>query len=283
MTRCADASTLSAVFGDAEWTVRDWTTRSPPSKCELTLSLPEFFDVLGVPALYGRALTAGDARENPGPPPVVLSYGFWQRRFAGDVQAVGRTITLRSHKFVVVGVMPRPSMESRPIPRRTCAFHCDVLHCCVSITGVPLPIALRPRIGCAAQAGGYAGAGARGCFAIWRAATEVGMRRAHAKQDDIDTVLSRGLESRALERGVSLFATVWSCSSIALRFGRPASAADVFQRCRPAAGAQRRAARRDRHTPRARRYTGAPDTPDVHRSVFLPCARPAAGWSPPHP
>ena len=37
----------------------------------------------------------------------VLSYGFWRRRFNGDPEAVGRTIVLHGHPFMIVGVMPR--------------------------------------------------------------------------------------------------------------------------------------------------------------------------------
>ena len=36
----------------------------------------------------------------------ILSYGFWRSRFAGDPQAVGRTLELNSKKYTVVGVMP---------------------------------------------------------------------------------------------------------------------------------------------------------------------------------
>jgi putative ABC transport system permease protein len=100
------ARTLSAVFGDAEWPIA-LDDPKPAEQVRVDVVTPEFFDVLGVPALHGRTLTANDAREDPGPPPAVLSYGFWRRRFASDMGAVGRTITLRSHKFVVVGVMPQ--------------------------------------------------------------------------------------------------------------------------------------------------------------------------------
>ena len=55
----------------------------PAGQVTAPLVTPEFFDALGIQALYGRALTAADARDS-GTLPAVLSYGFWQRRFHGD-------------------------------------------------------------------------------------------------------------------------------------------------------------------------------------------------------
>ena len=57
-------------------------------------------------AFRGRLLTPLDEKEDYGTPPVVLSYGFWRRRFDGDPRVLGRTIALLGHRFVVVGVTP---------------------------------------------------------------------------------------------------------------------------------------------------------------------------------
>ena len=63
------------------------------------------FNALGVEPLRGRTFAAGD--DEPGAPPVViLSEGFWRRRFAGDPAAVGQTITLDGRASTVIGVMP---------------------------------------------------------------------------------------------------------------------------------------------------------------------------------
>src|SRR6185503_7686951 len=44
---------------------------------------------------------------------VLLSYGFWQRQFAGDRNVVGRTITLDGATATVVGVLPSSFQFSR--------------------------------------------------------------------------------------------------------------------------------------------------------------------------
>jgi predicted permease len=66
-----------------------------------------YFETLGVPASLGRTLTVNDDRRGGGNdgPVAVISYGFWQRRFGGSADAIGRTLTLEHVPFTVVGVM----------------------------------------------------------------------------------------------------------------------------------------------------------------------------------
>ena len=41
------------------------------------------------------------------PSRIMLSYGYWQRRFGGDRSVIGRSIQLDSQTVEIVGVMPR--------------------------------------------------------------------------------------------------------------------------------------------------------------------------------
>ncbi|MGA2116843.1 MAG: ABC transporter permease [Bryobacteraceae bacterium] len=63
-----------------------------------------YFDLLGVSPFAGRLFTAADDRLNP--PAAVISYGFWQRRFAGKADAIGKTFYLDNTKFTIVGIAP---------------------------------------------------------------------------------------------------------------------------------------------------------------------------------
>jgi predicted permease len=60
---------------------------------------------LGVPALIGRTLTAEDDR--PGAAPAaVISHGYWQRRFGGDVATIGKSLVVNGAVVTIVGVTP---------------------------------------------------------------------------------------------------------------------------------------------------------------------------------
>jgi predicted permease len=63
-------------------------------------------ETLNVPAFAGQWLTAAD-QDSHGLGRVMLGYGYWQRRFGGDLSVVGRTISVNSEPRVIAGVMPR--------------------------------------------------------------------------------------------------------------------------------------------------------------------------------
>jgi putative ABC transport system permease protein len=64
----------------------------------------EIFPLLGVAPLHGRTFTPEE--DKPGNRVVVLSHGFWQRRFGGNPGIIGQTITLDGNNWTVLGVMP---------------------------------------------------------------------------------------------------------------------------------------------------------------------------------
>ncbi len=64
-----------------------------------------YFTMLGVNAFAGRPLSPSDDKIGA-VPVVVLSYSAWQRAFGGNPNAVGATLRLNQHAFVVVGIAP---------------------------------------------------------------------------------------------------------------------------------------------------------------------------------
>jgi predicted permease len=65
----------------------------------------DYFDVLGVRPIPGRAFRAEDEVAGAAPV-VVISCGLWRRRFASDPGIISRTISLSGRSFEIVGVMP---------------------------------------------------------------------------------------------------------------------------------------------------------------------------------
>lgn len=77
-----------------------------------------YFDLLGVSPVLGRTFFADDETALGANPVAVLSHDFWQNRFAGDPNVVGRTLRMNDSAIVVVGVAAPGfrgvSLDSRP-------------------------------------------------------------------------------------------------------------------------------------------------------------------------
>jgi putative ABC transport system permease protein len=84
--------------------VSNLTADGPPEQAIGRLVTADFFDVLGVRPAIGRAFTDEEDRTNPHL--VILSYGLWQRRYAGDPAVVSRTMLMDGIPYTILGVMP---------------------------------------------------------------------------------------------------------------------------------------------------------------------------------
>jgi predicted permease len=82
------------------------TGLAQPEQVKTVLVSDGVLQTFAVPPAAGRWLNAID-QDPRGSKRVVLSYGYWQRRFGGDRSVVGRTIDLDSQPREIVGVMPR--------------------------------------------------------------------------------------------------------------------------------------------------------------------------------
>jgi predicted permease len=189
------STTLSAVFAEAEWNVA-MNEPAPAEQLRVHVVTPEFFDELGAHAVYGRTLLPADTDA------VVLSYGFWQRRFHADPAVVGRTITVHGFPFTIAGVMPPEfngtSTDNTPEIR---APQGAIMH----LARYEGPHSVAPKIDLDEFHLDLAGRLKPGvtlpqaqaeCLALWRAVVQKG--------PNAEVELQRGMFLDPLERGVSI-------------------------------------------------------------------------------
>src|SRR5262247_586966 len=83
----------------------NFTGAGEPERLQGRLVSAEFLSTLGVKPLVGRDFLAEEDRAGA-TPTVILSYGFWQRRFRNDPNIIGKQLTLNLQSYTVVGVTP---------------------------------------------------------------------------------------------------------------------------------------------------------------------------------
>jgi predicted permease len=92
------------------------TGLSEPERVRTVSISDGVLQALSVPPVAGRWLAKADqvsSGRDPGSffvgrsTTVMLTYGYWQRRFGGDLAVVGRSLTVDSRPREIVGVMPR--------------------------------------------------------------------------------------------------------------------------------------------------------------------------------
>ncbi len=76
-----------------------------PERVDLSPVTANFFPLFGVTPVLGRNFTVEEEQPN-GPKVVILSHRLWQRRYAGDLTLVGRTIAIDGVAHEVVGILP---------------------------------------------------------------------------------------------------------------------------------------------------------------------------------
>jgi putative ABC transport system permease protein len=102
-----------------------------PQRVQTGVVSDNFFKVLGVQPLLGRAFLPGE--EAVGAPPVVLlSYRYWMQKLGGDPKVVGTTFTMNDKIHTVVGVLPPlptyPDDNDIWMPAGACPFRDGVMN-----------------------------------------------------------------------------------------------------------------------------------------------------------
>jgi putative ABC transport system permease protein len=96
-----------------------------PQRINTGVVSANFFDELGVKAIYGRTFVPED--EKPGAPAVlVFSYGYWKRVYGGDPKVVGQNFRMNDKVHTVVGILPPmpqyPDENDVYMPTSACPF-----------------------------------------------------------------------------------------------------------------------------------------------------------------
>jgi putative ABC transport system permease protein len=81
------------------------TGTGEPDRVSVEMISASFFSVLGVKPALGRTFTPQEDQLGAGPA-VILSGGFWKRKFGSYPDILGKAITLDSTPYTVVGVLP---------------------------------------------------------------------------------------------------------------------------------------------------------------------------------
>jgi putative ABC transport system permease protein len=90
------------IYREGEW---DMSGGEEPERVNVGHVSAEFLSALGVQPVLGRDF-AKDEDKPSGPPVAILSYPLWQRRFGGDTNVLGKSITIRHALSTIVGVLP---------------------------------------------------------------------------------------------------------------------------------------------------------------------------------
>lgn len=99
------ASRFEVISGSYRENVTD-TSGAEPERLDGRRVAPRFFEVFGMPPLAGRTFVPDEERFG-GRTAVVISEGFWSRRFNRSPEIIGARLIVGGTGYTIVGVMPR--------------------------------------------------------------------------------------------------------------------------------------------------------------------------------
>jgi hypothetical protein len=103
----SDVAAVNSLVKDVYGVVNMNGTSGDAEPIDAQLVSGSYFHTLGVNALLGSTFRDADDQITGGHPVAVASYSWWERRFNGDPDAVGKTITIRSTVYTIIGVTPK--------------------------------------------------------------------------------------------------------------------------------------------------------------------------------
>jgi putative ABC transport system permease protein len=88
------------------WGASTVSGRGEPEAVQHLFVTSDILRIFGIEPQLGRYFT--DSDDQPGSPnTVVITYGYWQRRFGGNSSVIGESLTMDGEQWVIIGVMPQ--------------------------------------------------------------------------------------------------------------------------------------------------------------------------------
>ena len=75
----------------------------------------DFFSLMGISPAAGRFILSTEGRTAGADPVVVLSYHYWQTRFAGNPAIIGKNVSINGHPVSIIGVAPKEFLGPTPV------------------------------------------------------------------------------------------------------------------------------------------------------------------------
>lgn len=77
-----------------------------PERAWVDMVSGNYFSVLGIEAAEGRTFAGDEGWVEGKDQLIVLGYKYWQRRFGGEAEVLGRTVQVNNQPFTIIGVAP---------------------------------------------------------------------------------------------------------------------------------------------------------------------------------
>lgn len=104
--RANTTGAFSAVFG-CQLGLDGLSTRGSADRLFTAFVTGNFFSALGVEPALGRFIDRGESETNASNPGIVLSYAYWQSRFAGSPSVIGQAVVFDGRPATIIGVAPK--------------------------------------------------------------------------------------------------------------------------------------------------------------------------------
>ncbi len=88
-------------------TLRSLTSEKVGDHSLVTRVTGNYFSMLGIQPALGRLILPTEGQVPGADPVIVLGYSYWQKRFAGDKNVLGKHVELGGHPMTIVGVAPK--------------------------------------------------------------------------------------------------------------------------------------------------------------------------------